>query len=388
MKILVLSCATGGGHNAAGRGISDALQDMGHSVDFRGDYLTLAGKKTEKTVCGLYVNSVTFCPGIFRAVYHIGRAVSTFNHIFHIKSPVYYVNGLMSRYLRQVIDGGGYDAVVMPHLFPAETLTKMKNDGCILPLTVAVATDYTSIPFWEETDCDYYIVPHSDCVADFVKRGIDRNKIIPLGIPAPREYTSGKPNVSCAGDKAGHKTPAGTGRGRNILIMGGSMGAGRLPQLIRALQREIVKNNMTDVNIIVVCGRNKKLYKKLMIYRRRYNNVTVVKYTNNVADYMRICDLLFTKPGGLTSTESAIMRIPTVFMDPISDCEKANCEAFVKYGMAIAPPDIDSMASEGIELLQSERLKQDMKNAQSRVIEDNCASGFVKILERLVKDNA
>ena len=51
--------------------------------------------------------------------------------------------------------------VVMPHLYPAETITYMKSKReWNLPLTVAVMTDYTCIPFWEETECDYYIAPH------------------------------------------------------------------------------------------------------------------------------------------------------------------------------------------------------------------------------------
>lgn len=41
-----------------------------------------------------------------------------------------------------------------------------------LPLTVAVMTDYTCIPFWEETDCDYYMIPHESLIPEIVKRGI------------------------------------------------------------------------------------------------------------------------------------------------------------------------------------------------------------------------
>ena len=37
-------------------------------------------------------------------------------------------------------------------------------------------TDYTCIPFWEETDCDYYMIPHQSLIPEIVKRGIPEEK--------------------------------------------------------------------------------------------------------------------------------------------------------------------------------------------------------------------
>ena len=76
------------------------------------------------------------------------------------KSPVYYINGRMAKYLDGYLREHPVDVLIMPHLYPAETITYMKRKGMKLPLTVAVMTDYTCIPFWEETDCDYYVLPH------------------------------------------------------------------------------------------------------------------------------------------------------------------------------------------------------------------------------------
>ena len=59
----------------------------------------------------------------------------------------------------------------------------MKKKGMPLPLTVAVMTDYTCIPFWEETCCDYYIVPHPELIEECARRGIPKEKMIPFGIP-------------------------------------------------------------------------------------------------------------------------------------------------------------------------------------------------------------
>jgi processive 1,2-diacylglycerol beta-glucosyltransferase len=41
---------------------------------------------------------------------------------------------------------------------------------------VFIATDYTCIPFTEETDCDYYVIPSEELTEEFVKRGIPRER--------------------------------------------------------------------------------------------------------------------------------------------------------------------------------------------------------------------
>ena len=43
---------------------------------------------------------------------------------------------------------------------------------------------------------------------------------------------------------------------------------------------------------------------------------------------MKACDVLFTKPGGLTSTEGAVAGIPMVHTEPIPGCETANRKFF------------------------------------------------------------
>ena len=122
MKILILSCKTGGGHDAAGFAVKEALEKQGHeAVMF--DYLTLAGQKVSDTVGDVYVNTVKKMPHVFGAVYQIGMAASRIMR----KSPVYYVNGKMGKYLGAYLEAEHFDAILMPHLYPAETITYMKR---------------------------------------------------------------------------------------------------------------------------------------------------------------------------------------------------------------------------------------------------------------------
>ena len=59
----------------------------------------------------------------------------------------------------------------------------MKKKGMLQIPAAAIGTDYTCIPFWEETDLDAYFLPHEDCVSEYVHRGIPADRLYPYGIP-------------------------------------------------------------------------------------------------------------------------------------------------------------------------------------------------------------
>ena len=45
MRVLILSCGTGGGHNAAASAMKEALEARGHSVDILNPYALKTNKK-------------------------------------------------------------------------------------------------------------------------------------------------------------------------------------------------------------------------------------------------------------------------------------------------------------------------------------------------------
>ena len=67
--------------------------------------------------------------------------------------------------------------------------------------------------------------------------------------------------------------------------------------------------------------------------------------------YMKACDVLFTKPGGLTSTEGAVVGIPMVHTEPIPGCETANRKFFGRLGMSVSAKTIKGQVQAGLKLL-------------------------------------
>ncbi|MGN1180183.1 MAG: glycosyltransferase [Suilimivivens sp.] len=368
MKILILSCSTGGGHNAAGKAVKEQLEREGHEAVML-DPFSLAGEKTARRVGNTYIKVASKLPGLFGFIYKLGSAISSSKH----KSPVYYANTLMVKRLKAYLDENHFDAVVMPHLFPAEMMTCMKRRHMDIPPTVVISTDYTCIPFFEETECDYYIIPHEDLMEEDTEKGIPENKLYPLGIPVGHSF-------SVKNDKQHAKAKLHLPPDKPVyLVMSGSMGFGKIHLFVFELTRKL--NH--DEQLIIICGNNKKMYHILKYTYFRNRNVHITGFTDHVSEYMDASDVIFTKPGGLTSTEALVKNIPVVFTAAIPGCETKNREFFVSRGLALASEHVHIQVSQGITLVENSDIRNAMTATQKRIAKPDAASDIVKLLEKI-----
>lgn len=327
MKVLVLSCNTGEGHNTAGKAIYNKLLQMGVDCDFV-DTLSIAGVKVSRAVNNSYVGITTSVPKVFGMMYSIGRAVSDLNtrHL-HINSPVYAANTLYAKKLADFIVKGRYDVAVMPHLFPAECLTSLRRHGLLRIPFICVATDYTCIPFWEETKPDYFVIPHPDLAEDFYSKGIPADRLLPYGIPVSDTF-KGKTERSVARAALGLPDDKPI-----LLLMSGSMGFGSLEEMTRALYARFDGN----ARVIILCGRNQSMKEHLSEVFSDQPDVILQPFTDKVNLFMDAADIVFTKPGGLTSTEAAVKNVLLVHTPPIPGCETINAAFFSSRGMSVCP---------------------------------------------------
>jgi processive 1,2-diacylglycerol beta-glucosyltransferase len=318
MEALVLSCGTGGGHNTAAQAVVEELTRRGHHATLLDPY-TLVGDHVARRVGNAYIRLVQKSPRAFGVLYQLGNAYRRLPW----RSPVFWVNRLlvdaMTAYLRE----HPVDILVASHLFPMEILAHMEG----LPPTVFIATDYTCIPFTEETRCDRYCIPSPDLAAEYVGWGIDREKLRPYGIPVRAAFRAdlsraeARQQLGLAADKT------------YLLLAGGSIGAGSIRHAITALEPYLQEH--PDTALLVLCGSNEKLYDHLTARYGGHGQVQLLQSTPHMAAYLRACDVFITKPGGLSSTEGAASGIPMVLISPIPGCESRNAAFFAQRGMAI-----------------------------------------------------
>lgn len=372
LKILILSCDTGEGHNSAGKAIKEAAEHKGHSVTMI-DMFLLSGKGTSHAVSGAYIGIVKHIPFFFGLLYKVGMLISSDKR----KSPVYFANALLCKKLSAYIESNGFDAVVTPHLYPAETLSCMKQKNLLHIPAVAVGTDYTCIPFWEETNMDYYVIPHDDLTDEFAKRGIPENKLLPLGIPVRQSFCT---RTSKAAARTRLHLPSDV---PIFLVMSGSMGFGKLAVFAAELAIRCHNNE----HIVIICGNNTKI-KRILQNEFKFNKrVHVIGYTNQVSLFMDACDVIYTKPGGLTSTEALVKNIPIVHTAPIPGCETANVAFFKKRHLSVSSKRLSKQIELGKIMIENKELNAEMIRAQRRERKPYAAIQIVGLLEELTHTN-
>ena len=364
MRVLILSCNTGEGHNSSAKAIKTYMDCVGLDSKIE-DTLAIASPAVSARVSKAYNYSIR--GRLFYNLYNIGDFVS--NHLTRVKSPVYYANRLYADKLYQYICRYNCDAIVAVHLFAAEALTALKRDYKLSVPTLFVMTDYTCIPFIGETELDMYAIPHKDLISKFESGGIPKEKLIATGIPVDSSVASiSKPEARNIANLALNWSDNSSGRW--FLIMGGSMGFGNMERLLT----ELCQKSTTTDRIICICGRNSEQQASVSRQFAEVEQVKVLGYTDKIPLLMDSCDVLFSKPGGITSTEAIIRNIPLIHTAPIPGLEDKNAQFFHARNMSYYTIDPQEQVDIAIKLcddllFREQMLKSQQENANNRACE-------------------
>ena len=109
----------------------------------------------------------------------------------------------------------------------------------------------------------------------------------------------------------------------------------------------------------------------------------VLDYTTEVSLYMDACDILFTKPGGLSSTEAAVKGIPMIHSTPIPGWEESNVRFFTDHGLSVFGESPDELVTAALYLLSNPWKREAMLSAQVDTINKHAARD---ICEKIIND--
>lgn len=210
------------------------------------------------------------------------------------------------------------------HTFPQAAVPLLARQAVNSPRHVTIITDFDLHGRWLHPGVDRYYVATDDLKSEAIDRGICSERIIVSGIPLmplfdePAEQLSGLPGgLTLDPDR------------KTVLLMGGAYGAMRnCDEICKHLSLE------PDLELVIVCGRNDALCRRLTNLFKDHPNVHVLGYVNQIFVLMKYSSCIITKPGGITLSECIACSLPLFLYSPVPGQEHGNALYFEGKGAA------------------------------------------------------
>ena len=349
MRVLILSCNTGGGHNACAEAIRQAFEAAGDTC-VSADALQFTSDKLSKFMSWGHTTMYRRLPKLFRFGYGYAE-----NHPKMMREDAAVVKLLTggAEQLHSFLVTGGYDAVICTHVFSGLLLRKALELYPMPIKTAFIATDYTCSPGAANSELDVYFIPDATLAEEFIAAGVPGGKLVASGMPVLSQFyiRGDKEKTKEAFDIKPNNT--------HLLLMCGSMGCGPMKQLTENLSQRLEP----DWEISVVCGTNQKLFRELEQKYDSYPNIHIHGFVQDMSSLMDSADLYLTKPGGLSTSEALAKALPMVLIDAVAGCESYNLRHFTEMGGAATAPSVEDLTALCLELLKDPQRRWKMETA-------------------------
>ncbi len=355
-KVLILSCSTGQGHNSCALALRDYFEAQGVTCVVQ-DGFSFSSPRFARFMSWGHATMYRYFPWFFRWGYRYSKTHPSF---FREKGWVFRTLIAGTRKLRQYLLEGQFDTVICTHVFTGIMLTHLLKKHPMPLKTAFVATDYTDYPGLEQCDLQQYFIAHPQYTAAYEGHGIPKDRIAAAGIPVRRQFLTQMPKWE-AKQRLGLSINA-----KHLLVMSGSMGCGPIEKILKQLTKHLPDN----IEISVICGSNKKRYRRMKRRYRKDPRVHVIGYTDDIPLYMDAADLYLTKPGGISTTEAGIKQLPMVLVNAVAGCESDNLRHFVDMGGAVTASTPKMLAMECLRKLQAEPARFEMRHA----LQEHCSA--------------
>ena len=368
MRVLILSCNTGEGHNSSGKAVQEAFQRRNIPCEME-DAFRFISSGTSSFISYGFVRVYRHLPGLFRFGY---RYSEEHPGVFGEKSGIYKMITAGAERLYHFIKDEGYDTVVCTHVFSGLITTEILRRYHISLRTYFVATDYTCSPSCAESELDAYFIPDESLKDDFARCGIPREKLVASGIPI-REAFFRSEDAASAKRSIGLKPDC-----KHLLVMCGSMGCGPIRKLVKLISQILPE----DCHISVICGTNHHLRKKLESDHAHQPRIHAYGFIKNIPTMMDSADLYLTKPGGISTTEAGCKHLPMVFVNAVAGCETYNMRFFTGKGAAVTADTPEELAVLTVALLKDSNSLHNMSAACQGFLEESPAEFICEYILR------
>ena len=328
MKVLIFYASYGGGHLNAAKSIENCIKTNYKDMDVEMiDCMKYVNKTIEKVTTAAYREMAKKAPWAWGRIYSDAQ-----------KGPLAHIttrsNKIMAIKLLKLLREKKPDLIISTHPFGSQMCSYLKRKNKINSKIATIMTDFAPHDQWlvghEYTD--YFFVAHNKMKDYLINKGISESKVFDTGIPISENFQK-QYNKKEIFDKYNLDESKFT-----ILFFGGGefgLGKTRTVQIFNNFVEETKNNN---IQIIAISGKNPKMksaFEEVVNSNNAEVNVKIIEFSNEVPKLMAIANLVVTKPGGLTTSESLASHLPMVVINPIPGQEEENAEFLESKNIAV-----------------------------------------------------
>lgn len=326
-KVLIFYASYGGGHLSAAKSIKQYIDENYTDVETKMvDCVKYADKLFEKLTTEAYKEMAKKAPWIWKKVYYNAQD----GVLSKISNQA---NRLMTMKIYRLFREYEPDIVISTHPFSSQMTTILKKKGRVNCKLVTIMTDFAPHDQWLiNTDFVDNLFVSNDKMKDLIvdHNHVNPDKIYVTGIPISKRFSENFDKIKILSDfnfSPDKKTV--------LFFGGGEYGLGK-SKTIQIL--DILAKSDYNIQIFAIAGKNEKLkdaFEKIAVDYNKQDSIKVLGFTDKVPELMAVSDLVITKPGGLTTSESLASGLPIIVINPIPGQEEENAEFLEKFGCAV-----------------------------------------------------
>ncbi len=378
-RILIISASAGSGHTTAARAIEQWLGTVQrYPEEFQVTHIDILQFSTmlyKKVYRDVYLYLASKQPLLY------GYIFSTSDRLKREKKPDFlrrFMDNINALKFTEFIKDTPWDVIVTTHFLSAQLLAELKKKKKIFCPLVTVVTDYGLHSYWINQECDYYIVANSASQHHLIAMGIKPERIHNFGIPVLPDFSRKKSRPALKKELG--LVPALPA----VLLLSGGFEISLIERIVADLAR--VKNKF---QLAAITGHNRKMLQKLQALSSLMPfHLLPVGYTDRMDQYMAACDLVISKPGGLTTAEAMSMGLPMIVINPIPGQEDINSDMLLEGGAGVkAMHPVDVSYKLEMVLGTPGRLQQ-MKKAAKKLAKPRAGHMTADFIARLAREQS
>ena len=332
-RILVLSASVGAGHMRAAQAVELALREVVPEATVKNvDVLELTNTAFRRLYGKAYLDLVNRAPHVLGYFYDLldQPSRSGRNRGDRLRLAVEKIN--LRAFIRFLKDEP-WDLVINTHFLPAEIIASLrKKEELHLP-QVTATTDFETHRLWVNEPCDHYFTATEEGAKYLQYWGVPAEQTTVTGIPIHPVFSKPKDRGECL-RKHGLQ-----GDRPIVLQLAGGFGVGPIAKIYQALLTV-----EQPIELVVIAGKNEKVKAELEgIAVPPKHRVKILGFTTDIDELMAVADLVVSKPGGLTTSETLARGAVMVIVNPIPGQEARNSDFLLESGAAIKVNNIGTL---------------------------------------------